>query len=335
MHIFKDTTFDFLRWRVHAIVLSWVIIIAGAAVFMTKGIPLGLEFAGGTAVIVKFEQPTSVQQVRAALDRSFPGGGENVLVQSFGDPALRQVMIRVPHVGAEEGTSLSQTKQQVLDALNKGSVGKFQEAGTQVVGPAVGKELRSKALLATVFSLLGILAYLAFRFQFSFGVGAVVATIHDLLITMAFLAFFRYDMSLNVIAAILTMTGFSTNDTIVIFDRIRENLRGMRRDSLHHVINAAINQTLGRTVITSGTALLTALALFFFGGEVLHGFAFTMVVGIVTGTYSSIFIAAAVVSLWRGSAPTRAGAHAPAIAAPPPPQQPQRKQKPQRKARAS
>jgi preprotein translocase subunit SecF len=334
MHIFKHTHFDFLRWRWHAIALSWVIIIAGAIVFMTKGIPLGIEFAGGTAVIVEFEQPVSVQQVRTALDKSFPGGGENIIVQSFGDPARRQVMIRVPHVGAEQGTSLSQTKQQVVDALNKGSVGAFKESGTQIVGPAVGQELRSKALLATVFSLVGILAYLAFRFQFSFGVGAVVATVHDLLITMAFLAFFRYDMSLNVIAAILTMTGFSTNDTIVIFDRIRENLRGMRRDSLHHVINEAINQTLGRTVITSGTALLTALALFFFGGEVLHGFAFTMVVGIITGTYSSVFIAAAIVSFWRSNAPTRAAAHAPAAAVPAT-QQPQRKQKPQRKARAS
>ncbi len=163
-----------------------------------------------------------------------------------------------------------------------------------------------------MLSLVGILLYLAFRFQFSFGVGAVVATIHDLLVTMAFLAFFRYDLSLNVIAAILTMTGYSTNDTIVIFDRIRENLRGMRRDSLGEVINHSINQTLGRTVITSGTALLTALALFFFGGEVLHGFAFTMIVGIITGTYSSVFIAAAIVSFWRGSGPTRAAAHAPA-----------------------
>ena len=334
MHIFKHTHFDFLRWRWQAIALSWIIIIAGVIVLMTKGIPLGIEFAGGTAVIVEFAQPTSVQQVRAAMDKSFPGGGENVIVQTFGDPSLRRVMIRVPHVGAEQGTALSQAKQQVVDALTKGGVGAFKESGTQIVGPAVGKELRSKALLATVFSLIGILAYLAFRFQFSFGVGAVVATIHDLLITMAFLAFFRYDMSLNVIAAILTMTGFSTNDTIVIFDRIRENLRGMRRDSLHHVINASINQTLGRTVITSGTALLTAIALFFFGGEVLHGFAFTMVVGIITGTYSSVFIAAATVSFWRGNAPTRAGAHAPATMAPAP-QQPQRKQKPQRKARAS
>jgi preprotein translocase subunit SecF len=139
-------------------------------------------------------------------------------------------------------------------------------------------------------------------------------------------------MSLNVIAAILTITGFSTNDTIVIFDRIRENLRTMRRDNLDHVINASINQTLGRTVITSGTALLTALALFFFGGEVLHGFAFTMVVGIITGTYSSVFIAAAIVSFWRGKGPARAAIHAPGPAAAPAP--PARRSK-QRKARAS
>ncbi|PYR19323.1 MAG: protein translocase subunit SecF [Acidobacteria bacterium] len=335
MHIFKHTTYDFLRWRWHAIALSWIIIIAGAITFATKGIPLGIEFAGGTAVIVQFDQPVSVQQVRQALDKSFPGGGQNVVVQTFGDPAQRQVMIRVPHVGAESGGSLSSTKQQVVDALKKGNVGAFKESGTEIVGPAVGKELRTRGLSATVLSLVGILLYLAFRFQFSFGVGAVVATVHDLLITIAFLAFFRYDMSLNVVAAILTMTGYSTNDTIVIFDRIRENLRGMRRDSLNHVINVSINQTLGRTVITSGTALLTALALFFFGGEVLHGFAFTMVVGIITGTYSSVFIAAAIVSFWRGTGPTRAAAHAPAAAPATAPPQPTRRSKPQRKARAS
>src|SRR4029079_6491977 len=170
----------------------------------------------------------------------------------------------------------------------------------------VGRELETKGIYATVLSLIGILAYLAFRFQFSFGVCASVSPIDYLLITLAFLAFFQYDLTLNVIAAILTMTGYSTNDTIVIFDRIRENMRSMRRDSLNDVINASVNQTLGRTIIVSGTALLTALALFFFGGEVLHGFAFTMVVGIITGTYSSVFIAAAIVSFWRGSAPTRA-----------------------------
>src|SRR4051812_13827783 len=334
MQIFKHTNFNFLRWRWHAIALSWVVILAGAVVFFTKGIPLGIEFAGGTAVIVQFDQPVNEQAVRTAMDKSYPGGAQNVIVQSYGDPSQRQIMVRVPHVGEESGAALSTTKQQVIDALRKNNLPNFKEVGTEIVGPAVGKELRTRTLWAVVLSLVGILGYLAFRFQFSFGVGAVVATIHDLLITLAFLAFFRYDMTLNVIAALLTMTGYSTNDTIVIFDRVRENLRGMRRDSMAHVINASINQTLSRTIITAGTALLTALALFFFGGEVLHGFAFTMVVGIITGTYSSIFIAAAIVSFWRGTAPTRAAAHAPASPAPVA-QQPQRKQKPQRKARAS
>ncbi|HZT75062.1 MAG TPA: protein translocase subunit SecF [Vicinamibacterales bacterium] len=336
MHIFHNPHFNFLRWRVHALVVSWVIILAGVATIWSKGIPQSVEFAGGTVVIQKFDQNVSVQQVREALDKHFPGGGGNIVVQAYGDPSLHQVLVRVPSAGTESGQSLSGPAAQVTAALRQAGVGNFSTVSTEIVGPTVGSELKSKGLWATALSLIGILLYLAFRFQFSFGVGAVVATIHDLLITLAFLAFFRYDMSLNVIAAILTMTGFSTNDTIVIFDRIRENLRGMRRDSMYDVINASVNQTLTRTVITSGTALLTALALFFFGGEVLHGFAFTMVVGIITGTYSSVFIAAAIVSFWRGSAPTRAAAHAPAsLSAPSAPQQPQRKVKPQRKARAS
>jgi preprotein translocase subunit SecF len=338
MHIFKDTHYDFLRWRWHAIIASWIIIIAGIVTLATRGIPKGVEFAGGTVVITEFEKPTSVQQVREALDRNFPGGGQNVIVQAYGTPALRQVMVRVPQLTSESGSSLTQQKDAVVAALQKGNVGAFKVAGTEIVGPTVGQELTSKGLWATVLSLIGILAYIAFRFQFSFGVGAVVATVHDLLITLAFLAFFRFDLTLNVIAAILTMTGYSTNDTIVIFDRVRENLRLMRRDSMANVINASINQTLGRTVITAGTALLTSLALFFFGGEVLHGFAFTMIVGIITGTYSSVFIAAAMVSFWRGTAPTRAAAHAPpepTVAAPQQPTRRTKSQKAQRKARAS
>jgi preprotein translocase subunit SecF len=334
MHIISRTHFDFLRWRWHAVALSWVVIIAGLVTVWTRGIPRGVEFAGGTVVIEQFDQATSEQQVRAALDRNYPDG-RNATVQSFGDPAQHMIMIRVPQVGAESGSSLSTTAQQVEDALRKGSIGTFKRQGAEIVSATVGRELETKGLYATVLSLLGILVYLAIRFQFSFGVGAVVATIHDLLITFAFLAFFQYDLTLNVIAAILTMTGYSTNDTIVIFDRIRENLRGMRRDSMRDVINASLNQTLSRTIITSGTALLTALALFFFGGDVLHGFAFTMVVGIITGTYSSVFIAAAIVSLWRGTGPTRAAAHAPAPAATAAPPQPSRRSKPQRKARAS
>ena len=329
MHIFKHTDFNFLRWRWHAIAFSSAIIIAGIFTMWTKGIAKGVEFAGGTVVIEQFEQPVTVDQVRAALEQNF---GQDLIINAYGDPSQRQMMIRVPEVGAESGASLGSTADAIQKALASANLGATR-LGTEIVGPAVGAELTNKAISATILSLVGILAYISFRFQLSFAVGAVVATIHDLAVTFAFLSFFGYDLTLNVIAALLTIAGYSTNDTIVIFDRVRENLRSMRRDSLDHVINVAINQTLGRTIITSGTALLSSLALLFFGGDVLKGFAFTMVVGIITGTYSTVFIAAAIVSFWRGAGPTRAAAHAPVSATAP--QQPTRRSKPQRKARAS
>ena len=337
MHIFHNTSYDFLRWRWHAIVLSWVVIIAGIVVGLTKGVPLGLAFAGGTSVIAQFDTKASIESVRTALDRNYPGGGENVVVQEYGEAAQRQVLIRVPQVGGEGGSALSATRSAVERALQAGNLGKFTIVGTEIVSPTVGRDLSQKGLSAFILSLLGILAYIAFRFEFSFAVGAVVATIHDILVTFAFLGFFQYDLTLNVIAALLTVTGYSTNDTIVIFDRVRENLRSMRSKSLNDVINLSLNQTLGRTVITAGTALLSAIALFLFGGEVLRGFAFTMIIGIITGTYSSVFVAAAIVTFWRGQGPTRAAAHAPAMtaAAPGAAQQPTRKSKQQRKARAS
>jgi preprotein translocase subunit SecF len=306
MQILHNTSFDFLRWKWHAIALSWVVILAGLGVVVTKGIPLGIEFAGGTAIIAQFEQMPSVEDVRSTLDKNFPGGGQNVMVTSFGDPGQRQVMVRVPQVGAEAGAALGSTAKVTEDALRKGSLGGFTVVGTEIVGPSVGRELTEKGIYAFLASLVGILAYIAFRFQLSFAVGAVVASIHDILVTVAFLAFFQYDITLNVIAAILTVTGYSTNDTIVIFDRVRENMRSNRRASLSEIINIALNQTLSRTIITAGTALLSALALLFFGGDVLSGFAFTMVVGIVTGTYSSVFVAAAIVTFWQGRKPVAA-----------------------------
>jgi preprotein translocase subunit SecF len=230
MHIFKGTNFDFLRWRWHAIILSWVVILAGGFAIWSRGIPMGVDFAGGTVVIAQFEQSVSIEQVRTALDRSFQGG--DTVVQSYGDASQNQVMMRVPQVGAEQGGALSSMQTQIESALKQGNMPAFKVVGSEIVGPVVGQELRTRGFWATVLSLVGLLLYIGLRFQFSFGVGAVVATIHDLLITLAFLAFFRYDMSLNVIAAILTITGFSTNDTIVIFDRIRENLRSHRRDAL-------------------------------------------------------------------------------------------------------
>ncbi|MEQ1869956.1 MAG: protein translocase subunit SecF [Vicinamibacterales bacterium] len=333
MHIFQHTNYDFLRWRWHAVVLSWVIILAGVGVIMTKGMPRGIEFAGGTAVITQFDHAVSDEQVRAALERTF--GGQNVIIQAYGDESLHQVYSRVPQTGAENADSISATKDKVENALRSANLGSFTTVGTEIVSPTVGAELTEKGTLATVLSLVFLLAYIAFRYQFSFAVGAVVATVHDLLVTLAFLAFFRYDLSLNVIAAILTVTGYSTNDTIVIFDRVRENLRGMRRDSLAQVINTSINQTLGRTVLTAGLTLMSAVALFLFGGEVLRGFAFTMIVGIITGTYSSVFVAAATVTFWQGAGPTRAAANAPGMAISGTSQQPTRKVKPQRKAKAS
>ena len=338
MHIFTNPNYNFLRWRWHAVALSWIVILAGLFTIYTKGLPKGIEFAGGTSVIMQFDQTPSVETVRSALNQNYPGGGQDAIVQTYGDPSLRQVMVRVPTVGAEQGASLNASAQNVENALRKANLGNFTVVGTEIVGPSVGEELTQKGIWAFILSLVGILAYIAFRFEFSFAAGAVIATLHDVLVTFAFLAFFRYDLSLNVIAALLTVTGYSTNDTIVIFDRVRENMRKMRRESQNEVINLSINQTLGRTVITAGTALLSAIALFLFGGEVLHGFAFTMIVGILTGTYSSVFVAAAIVTFWRRTKPSKLSTAAPAAvttSTTPARAAASRKSKSPRKARAS
>ena len=311
MQIFKNPNYDFVGYRWHALALSWAVIVAGLLTVYFKGLPLGVEFSGGTIVVVQFDQVPGIDRVRSAVGGLFPGGGENVVVQRYGSAEQRQIMIRVPEVGKEQGTGLSQVADLVVRGLQGAKVGNFKVVGTEIVGPVVGRDLAQKGFWATVLALAGILIYIALRFQLSFAVGAIVATIHDLLVMMAFLAFFRYDLSLNVVAAVLTITGYSVNDTVVIFDRVRENLRGMRRDNITHIINVAVNQTLGRTVITAGTALLSVVALFLFGGEVLKGFAFTMIVGIVSGTYSTVFIAAAVVSFWRSKKPSRMTAATP------------------------
>jgi preprotein translocase subunit SecF len=304
MQIFKTPNFNFVRWRWHAIALSLIVIVAGLALIWARGgLKLGVEFEGGTIVIVKFEAPTRIDQVREALG-NMPAG-DTAVVQQYGEPSRQEVMIRVAQVGAESGGQLSATADAVVDALKQGSLGNFSVIGTEIVGPVVGDQLKRQGILATVLALSGILVYIALRFQFSFAVGAVVATIHDLLVTLAFLTFFDYDMTLNVIAAILTITGYSVNDTIVIFDRVRENLRSMRRDNLEQIVNTAVNQTLSRTIITAGTTLLSVTALYLFGGEVLRGFAFTMIVGIVSGTYSTVFIAAAIAIMWQGKKPLR------------------------------
>jgi preprotein translocase subunit SecF len=298
MQIFKNPNYDFVRWRWHAIALSLIIILAGAFNVYRTGLQLGVDFAGGTIVILKFDQNPTLERVRTALAQ-LPAGGD-AIVQQYGDPANRDVLIRVRRTGEETAGNLSREADAVIAAVRQASLGNFTVVGTEIVGPVVGEQLKRQGLMATVLALGGILAYIALRFQFSFAVGAIAATLHDLLVCLAFLSFFKYDLTLNVIAGLLTITGYSVNDTIVIFDRIRENMRGMRRDHLTHIVNVAVNQTLGRTIITAGMTLLSVIALYLFGGEVLNGFAFTMLVGIISGTYSTVFIASSIAIMFQG-----------------------------------
>ena len=309
MQILKNPNFDFVRWRWHALALSLVVILAGAFLIGTRGLQKGVDFEGGTIVILHFDQPPDIGRIQQALG--------DATVQRYGPTDNHEVMIRVKRTGAESGGDLSREVDNVINRLREANVGSFQlpPVGTEIVGPVVGEQLRRQGIWATVLAMGGILAYIAFRFQFSFAVGAVVATLHDLLVCLAFLAFFRYDMTLNVIAGLLTITGYSVNDTIVIFDRVRENMRGMRRDNLATIVNAAVNQTLSRTIITAGTTLLSVVALYLFGGEVLKGFAFTMLVGIISGTYSTVFIASAIAIMLQRGKPLK-GQPASAAAAP-------------------
>jgi preprotein translocase subunit SecF len=293
MQIFHNAKFDFIRWRWHAIAASMIVIVAGAVAIATQGMRLGIDFSGGTQLIVKFDQPAALDKVRAAVE-PFPG---DEVVQQYDKPETRQVLIRLQQSGAEQGASLEQTSKQVQAALSKAGLPTFTIAGRDLVGPTVGKDLQRRGIYATIASLLAITIYIGVRFRFSFAVGAIAATLHDVFVTLAFLQFFGYEMSLNVVAGILTITGYSVNDTIVIFDRVRENVRLMRREGLDHVVNLSVNQTLGRTIITAGATFLAVLSLFILGGEVLRGFAFTMIVGIISGTYSTVFIASSIAIL--------------------------------------
>jgi preprotein translocase subunit SecF len=291
MRIFANPNYNFIKWRWHALILSVVVIWSGVAtIFLRGGLQLGIDFTGGTVVIVQFAQPTDENVVRKALD---PVAADKV-VQKYGNANSREIMIRLPTTGEEQGAGLEAEATRVEQALRAANVGEFTIPHKTLVGPTVGRDLASKGIWATLTALGGILLYVAFRFRFTFAVGAIVAAFHDILITLVFLAWFHYDLSLNVIAALLTITGYSVNDTIVVFDRVRENQRLLRREPLDQIVNKSVNQTLGRTVITSGATFLAVFSLYLFGGEVLRGFAFTMLVGIVTGTYSTVFIAAAI-----------------------------------------
>jgi preprotein translocase subunit SecF len=295
MEFLRNPNFDFIRWRWHAIALSVLVIVAGLAVIATRGLPLGIDFSGGTLIVVKFTQSVGEDSVRNALS-SIPG---DKVIQPYGDASANEWLIRLPQVEGEDA-DLERAGQEVLTALQAGNLGQFELLQRDSVGPIIGRDLQLKGIYATLASIVGITIYIGLRFRFAFALGAIAATFHDILVTLAFLTFFGYELSLNIVAALLTITGYSVNDTIVIFDRVRENLRTRRREPLEQVVNTSVNQTLSRTIITAGTTFMSVLALYLFGGEVLEGFAFTMLVGIVSGTYSTVFIAAAIAILLSG-----------------------------------
>jgi preprotein translocase subunit SecF len=297
MEILKNPNFDFLGKTRYFVALSLLLIGSGVAYMATQGVRYGVEFSGGTQVIVQFTKSPAVDRVRAAVDKVAPG----IVLQTYGDAAANKVLIRVAgHEGTEAEAELDTAAKAVRNALAQDyPENPVLEHSTEIVGAVVGAELRQKALQLTVLGLVFQLVYIAVRFKGGvWGVAAALAAVHDVLICIGLLGFFHYEITLNVIAALLTLVGYSVNDTIVIFDRVRENLRQKRKDPLAKILNDSVNQTLTRTLISNGTTLLSVLGLYIFGGEVLRGFGFTMVVGILVGTYSTIFIAIPIVLWW-------------------------------------
>jgi preprotein translocase subunit SecF len=296
MEILKNPNFDFLGRTRYFVAASVLIIVAGV-VSMARpgGLRYGVEFSGGTQLIVKFQSTPETDAIRDAVSRVSPGA----VIQTYGQPSGNQVLIRL--AGHEAEAELTGPAQRTLEALTESySRNRVLESSSEIVGPIVGAELRRKAIQLTVLGLLFQLIYIGIRFGGPvWGGAATIAAFHDILVTLGFLSFFKYEITLNVIAALLTLVGYSVNDTIVIFDRARENLRQRRKDPLAKIINDSVNQTLTRTLISNGTTFLAVLGLFLFGGEVLKGFGFAMVVGIVVGTYSTIYIASPLVVWWK------------------------------------
>jgi preprotein translocase subunit SecF len=299
MRIFENANYNFLGKRKIFYFVSLVIIVVGFLTLFIKGIPVGIDFIGGTELQVRFEKDVDISSLRTAMDEAGLAGME---IKTMGSD--REVLLRTP---------LQEEGQLIAERIQNGIAQSFPDNNFEVlridkVGPKIGEELRRNAVYAIIFALIGILIYLAFRFQMVYAVGAVIALFHDVLITIAMIAIFnavfpglRLEFNQSMLAAFLTLVGFSTNDTVIVFDRIRENIRLFKNEPIQEVMNKSINATLSRTIITSCTVFITVLILFLFGGEVNRSFSFTFAVGIVTGTYSSIFIASSAVVEWKQS----------------------------------
>jgi len=377
MEFFRDTHIDFMKYRKYFVIVSVaLLLISVLEVFVTGELNLGVDFAGGTQVTVKFRDPQEINDLRAVMANA---GIEDAQIQSFGDPGQNEALIRTSTVpGEEEGTqhvvmealnrnfnadaansfdlnqkgrdalsallferdpdqvraqdeevardhydevatgisavrrqqgmlvswdevsSLPLVSTEVLSALHQDThLGEFAILGVESVGPQIGSELRRKGILAVISSLIGILIYIWFRFELRFGVGALVALMHDVMIVLGLFVIVGFEFNLTTIAGFLSLVGYSVNDSVVVFDRVRENLRRSRREPLVQVMNKSLNQTLSRTVLTSGTTLMVVGSLLFLGGDVLRGFAFILTVGVIVGTYSSIYVASPFALMWE------------------------------------
>jgi preprotein translocase subunit SecF len=294
MEILKNPDFDFLGKTRYFVAASVLVILGGIGLMASQGVRYGVEFSGGTQLILKFTSEPQIDRIRDAVETAAPGA----VIQTYDEPSKNQVLVRL--AGTMEG-ELDTPAQRILKSLSEAySQNPVQEHSSEIVGPVVGAELRQKAVQLTVLGLLFQLVYIAIRFKGAiWGAAATVAVFHDVLVTLGLLTAFGYEITLNVIAALLTLVGYSVNDTIVNFDRARENLRQRRKEPLAKILNDSLNQTLTRTLISNGTTFLAVLGLYLFGGEVLRGFGFAMVAGILVGTYSTIYIASPLVVWWQ------------------------------------
>jgi preprotein translocase subunit SecF len=300
VQLFHDIDVDWLSKKWFFLGFSLVFSVAGVlSMLFWHGVPKGIDFKGGTQVRVSFPQAPSEDHLRLAMDRA---GIHDASIQRLAGGGTNEAVITLPEASDQHAVDARTEVTNALAANYKDSTYVVKDAYT--VGPTAGKQLTRQAGWAILWSLIGMLVYLWFRFEFIYGAAAVIAVFHDTLITIGAFSLTNQEITLTVIAAILTLVGYSMNDTIVVFDRIRENLQLMRRATLSEVVNKSINQTLSRTLLTSGLTFLTVLSLYIFGGEVLHGFSFALVVGILIGTYSSIAVAAPMLVAyqdWRAS----------------------------------
>jgi preprotein translocase subunit SecF len=283
----------FTRYRKIAIIVSTIVNLAVLIMLFTKGPNLGVDFAGGTMVHLKFQRSVTLPEVRQAFEKMDLGGS---VIQDFGQPGANEYLVRLDQTSVEIGALGEQIKKALTDQFG---ADQFEVRRIESVGPKIGQDLRQRGALSVIVATIMMGVYIWLRFDLRFGIGAVIALAHDVLVAVGALMLADYEFDLTIVAALLTIVGFSVNDTVVICDRIRENMRKIKRETLEGIVNISINETLSRTVLTTGTALLVLISLYVLGGAVIRPFAFTLLVGFISGVYSTIFIASPVILMWE------------------------------------